>query len=134
MLPTKLYEALPYVYIAAGVTVLLSYSSWVALVCALLLTLAGAVVWILRSDNRRSDIRGARFKYGGSLPFWCYEMLPFACVMAALLVFAVSSNMYFYPFAMILLGVGTHVWLLRGSYRKHQRPQQKLQPLRYHQR
>ena len=134
MLPTKLYEALPYVYIATGVAVLLSYSSWLALVCALLLTLAGAVVWILRSDNRRSDIRGARFKYGGWLPFWLYEMLPFACVMTALLVFAVSSNMYFYPFAMILLGVGTHVWLLRGSYRKHQRPQQKLQPLRYHQR
>lgn len=134
MLPSKLYEALPYVYIGTGVAVLLNYGNWLAVVCALLLTLAGAVVWILRSDNRRSDVKGARYKYGGKLPFWYYEMLPFLCVMSALFVFSVSKNMYFYPFAMMLLGVGTHLWLLRGSYRKHQRPQQKLQPLKYHQR
>ncbi len=131
MLPSKLYEVLPYAYIATGVAVLLSYDNWLAVVCALLLTFAGAVVWILRSDNRRSDMKGARYKYGGVMPFWLYEMLPFACVMSALCVFAVSGNMYFYPFAMILLGVGTHLWLLRGSYRKHQRPQPKLQPLKY---
>ncbi|MEH8018723.1 hypothetical protein MN202_15890 [Rheinheimera muenzenbergensis] len=134
MLPSKLYEALPYVYIGTGVAVLLNYGNWLAVVCALLLTLAGAVIWILRSDNRRSDVKGARYKYGGKLPFWYYEMLPFLCVMSALFVFSVSKNMYFYPFAMMLLGVGTHLWLLRGSYRKHQRPQQKLQPLKYHQR
>lgn len=131
MLPGKLYESLPYAYIASGVAVLLADNSLMAVSCSLLLIFAGAVVWILRSDNRRSDIHGARYKYGGSLPFWWYEMTPFACVMLAMLVFSVSENMYVYPFAVLLLGSGTHMWLLRSSYRKHQRPQVKLQPLRY---
>lgn len=134
MLPSKMYEALPYFYLATAVVVLLNYSDYLAVVCAMLLMIAGAVVWILRSDHRRSDIKGARYKYGGRLPFWFYEMLPFNCVMGALVLFAVSDNMYLYPFAMILLGVGMHLWLLRTSYRKHLRPQPKLQPLKFQQR
>lgn len=129
MLPTKIYEILPYGYVATGGSVMLSVESWLALTSGLLIMLAGAVIWVLRSDNRRSDMRNAREKYGGILPFWFYEMLPFGYFILALLLFTASSNMYFYPSAMVLLIVGLQLWLLRGSYRKHQRPALKLRPL-----
>ncbi|HEY0921018.1 hypothetical protein [Rheinheimera pacifica] len=131
MLPAKLYETLPYAYIAAGSAILLGINSWLAVVSGLLIVFAGAVIWVLRSDNRRSDIKGARNKYGGVLPFWFYEMLPFSYCIVAMLLFTGSDNMYFYPSAMIMLVVGMQLWLLRSSYRKHQRPVPvKTRPLR----
>ncbi|SEH60475.1 hypothetical protein SAMN05660691_00466 [Rheinheimera pacifica] len=131
MLPAKLYETLPYAYIAVGSAILLGINSWLAVVSGLLMVFAGAVIWVLRSDNRRSDIKGARNKYGGVLPFWFYEMLPFSYCIVAMLLFTGSDNMYFYPSAMIMLVVGMQLWLLRSSYRKHQRPVPvKTRPLR----
>ncbi|MBZ9612519.1 hypothetical protein [Rheinheimera maricola] len=131
MLPMKLYEILPYGYVAAGSSVMLSVESWLALVSGLLIMIAGAVIWVLRSDNRRSDMRNAREKYGGVLPFWLYELLPFSYFILALLLFSATSNMYVYPSAMILMIVGLQLWLLRGSYRKHSRPKIALRPVRY---
>lgn len=132
MLPAKLYEAVPYIYIAIGSAILLAINSWLAIASGLLIVFAGAVIWILRSDNRRSDIKGARNKYGGVLPFWCYEILPFSYCIVAILLFTGSGNMYFYPSAMIMLLVGMQLWLLRSSYRKHQRPVPvKAGPLRF---
>ena len=131
MLPTKLYEALPYTYVASGIGIMLSSPLLLATAAGCLLALAGAVVWVLRSENRRSDIRNARQKYGGVLPYWCYELLPFSYSMLALLLFVHSDNLYLYPFAMILLVLGIQLWMLRRSYRKHQRPVMALnRPLR----
>lgn len=122
MLPEKVYEVLPFAYVAAGVGMMVGFESWLLLVSGMLMAGAGAVIWILRSDNRRSDIKGASEKYGGVLPFWLYEMLPFSYFMIALTLFVVSNNTYIYPFAMILLVIGVQLWGLRSSYRKHQRP------------
>lgn len=131
MLPTKLYEILPYGYFATGSSVMLNVESWLALLSSLLIMLAGAVIWVLRSDNRRSDVRNARAKYGGELPFWFYELLPFSYFILALLLFSATSNVYVYPSAMILMIIGLQLWLLRGSYRKHHRPEIKLRPARF---
>jgi 4-hydroxybenzoate polyprenyltransferase len=130
MIPDKIYEVLPYAYVAVGSAVMLATNAWLLVVCGFLMVCAGAVVWVLRSDNRRSDIKAASSKYGGVLPFWCYELLPFSYFMLALLLFALSNNIYFYPSAMILLVIGMQLWLLRGSYRKHQRPVLHTRPLR----
>ena len=130
MVPNQIYEVLPYAYVSGGSAVMLITDNWLVVVCGFLLVLSGAVVWVLRSDNRRSDIKDARNKYGGVLSFWCYELLPFSYFMLALLLFALSSNVYIYPSAMILLVIGMQLWLLRGSYRKHQRPLMHVRPLR----
>lgn len=130
MVPDKIYEFLPYVYVVTGSAVMLATNAWLIAICGFLLVFAGAVIWVLRSDNRRSDIKDARNKYGGVLPFWCYELLPFSYFMLALLLFALSNNIYIYPSAMILLVIGMQLWLLRGSYRKHQRPPMHARPLR----
>lgn len=131
MLPAKLYEAIPYTYVAVGSAMILAFDKWLALLSGLLIAGAGAVIWVLRSDHRRSDIKNARQKYGGVLPFWLYEMLPFTYAMSALCLFMLSNNIYLYPFAMLLLVIGVQLWLLRSSYRKHQRPAvAKVRPLR----
>lgn len=131
MWPEKVYEVLPYAYVSAGVAVMVSFDSVLAFAAGALMAAAGAVVWVLRSDNRRSDIKNAREKYGGVLPFWLYELLPFSYFMLAVMLFTGSDNVYFYPFAMILLVIGVQLWLLRSSYRKHQRPLPvKVKPLR----
>lgn len=131
MWPEKVYEVLPYAYVAAGIGVMVGVDSVLAFAAGAVMAAAGAVVWVLRSDHRRSDIKNAREKYGGVLPFWLYELLPFSYFMLAVMLFAGSDNMYFYPFAMILLVIGVQLWLLRSSYRKHQRPVAvKVKPLR----
>lgn len=122
MLPEKMYEMVPYAYVGSGIGIMLGFDSWYTLLAGVLMAAAGAVVWVLRSDHRRSDIKDARHKYGGVLPFWLYELLPFSYFMLALLLFVVSDNVYLYPFAMILLVIGVQLWGLRSSYRKHQRP------------
>jgi hypothetical protein len=122
MLPGKVYEVLPFAYVGIGISVMVGFESWLTVISGILIIAAGAVIWVLRSDNRRSDIKGAREKYGGVLPFWLYELLPFGYFILALALFVVSDNIYLYPFAMILLVIGVQLWGLRSSYRKHQRP------------
>ena len=120
MVPGKVYEILPYAYIAAGVTVPLLLKSWLGLFSGVLLMVLGAVVWVMRSDNRRSD--GFRNHNHGSMPFWLYECLPFSYGIAAVLIFMLSENIYLFPSAAILLVVGLQLWFMRGLYRKHIKP------------
>jgi hypothetical protein len=122
MLPVKVYEVLPFAYVGIGIGIMVGFESWLMLISGMLIAAAGAVIWILRSNNRRSDIKGAREKYGGALPFWVYELLPFSYFILALMLFVVSDNIYLYPFAMIMLVIGVQLWGLRSSYRRHQRP------------
>jgi len=131
MWPEKVYEVMPYAYVSAGIGVIISFDSVLTRVAGVLMACSGAVIWILRSNSRRSDIKNAREKYGGVLPFWLYELLPFSYFILAVMLFATSENIYFYPFAMILLVIGVQLWVLRSSYRKHQRPVPvKVKPLR----
>ena len=42
MLPAKLYEALPYTYVAVGSAMMLAFDKWLALLSGLLIAGAGA--------------------------------------------------------------------------------------------
>jgi hypothetical protein len=126
MLPYRLYESLPYLYMLLGVVVLLWLDNVLAAFSALLLITAGALVWILRSDHRRADLAKGIHRQG-RWPFWFYELQPFVYASAGLLLWRFSSNMYFYPSAMILMVVGLQIWLMRGIHRQHQPAKTKLQ-------
>lgn len=133
MLPGKVYEVLPYVYIIGGIGAMVYFDTWLAMIPGVYIAMAGAVIWVLRSNNRRSDIKDAMNKYGGTLPFWLYELLPFVYVVFSILLIVLSDNVYLYPFAVILIGMGAQLWMLRRSYRKHQRPVspiKKFNPMR----
>ncbi|MDX1538964.1 hypothetical protein [Arsukibacterium sp.] len=83
-----------------------------------LLFLAGALVWIVRSEHRREDDVFAERK-NGPVPFWGYELLPFVCLVSALAIFILPFNHFYYPSAVILLIVGVQLWLTRNMQRRH---------------
>jgi hypothetical protein len=89
-----------------------------------LLIVAGALVWILRSDHRRRDLHNESSRHG-TLPFWLYELQPFMYVTGGLLLWQTSDNQYFYPSALVLIVVGLQIWLMRNSQRRHQVPQHR---------
>ena len=57
MLPILLYEVLPLVYLFGGTILLVFGQSALVLVSATLFYCAGAFIWIMRSENRRTDSR-----------------------------------------------------------------------------
>jgi hypothetical protein len=126
MLPNRVYELLPYVYISTGVLAMSMLGHFVAVISGLILIIAGALVWILRSDHRRGDLSNS-FSSKGSLLFWLYEMQPFVYATGGLLLWQLSSNRYVYPSALVLIVIGLQIWLMRNSHRKHQAPSRQNQ-------
>ncbi len=122
MLPNRVYEVLPYSYICLGTLSMLLLDHYVAVMSGVVLIVAGALVWILRSDHRRRDINNQSSRHG-TLPFWLYELQPFIYATVGLLLWQTSNNQYFYPSALVLIVVGLQIWLMRNSQRRHQIPQ-----------
>lgn len=118
MLPTKIYEPLPYSYMLAGIVSMVLVPSLLGVLSGALLFLAGALVWIVRSEHRREDDVFAERK-NGPVPFWGYELLPFVCLVSALAIFILPFNHFYYPSAVILLIVGVQLWLTRNMQRRH---------------
>ncbi len=121
MLPNRVYEVLPYLYISTGAIAMSVLGNYVAVLSGLILIIAGALVWILRSDHRRGDLNHSAIHHG-SIPFWLYELQPFVYATGGLLLWQLSSNKYLYPSALVLIVVGMQIWLMRNSQRKHQSP------------
>ena len=121
MLPNRLYEGLPYIYISTGAVAMSVLGNLMAVLSGVILIVAGALVWILRSDHRRGDIKQSS-AHQGSIPFWLYELQPFIYATGGLLLWQTSSNQYLYPSALVLVVVGLQIWLMRNSQRKHQPP------------
>jgi hypothetical protein len=118
MLPFLLYESLPYLYLTSGFAVILLAELGFSIISGLLFITAGAMVWILRSDHRRSDNSNAA-RLQGRLPFWVYELMPFALCTFGLLLGRWGQNPYFYPSALIFVVIGLQLWLMRGIQRQH---------------
>jgi len=86
MLPTLLYEALPLIYLSSGSVMLTIGQSTLTLAAAVLLFFAGAFIWIMRSENRRTDHRvGPAHKFI-FLPETLYEFKPFFYLFIGLLL------------------------------------------------
>lgn len=54
MLPRPIYEALPFVYVVAGIITLVSNNSVTTLFSGILLAIAGITVFVLRRNYRTS--------------------------------------------------------------------------------
>jgi len=117
MLPQRIYESLPYAYVSFGLAILCSVKNPYAFSSALLFIAAGAIVWVVRSEHRRTRHR-LSVQVHGMLPFWCYELLPFSYLTLGLSLFAYSENTMMYPSAVILTVIGLQVWTLRALQRR----------------
>ena len=103
MLPILLYEPLPLIYLCGGATLLATGENGLLLMSASLFYWAGALIWVIRSKNRRTDVlasRGYPTHKFLLFPESLYEFRPF-----------------FYSFIGILLLriTGQTIWLVTGS-------------------
>ncbi|MFM5092493.1 hypothetical protein ACEUCJ_02040 [Aeromonas rivipollensis] len=79
MLPSAIYEPLPFVYLGGGL-LLLGFSGHPALLLAgLSLYLAGSLIWFKRGAYRRLDKQ--RQPHQRDWPQWVYESRPFALIL-----------------------------------------------------
>tara|TARA_B100001059_G_scaffold109412_1_gene109294 strand:+ start:51816 stop:52148 length:333 start_codon:yes stop_codon:yes gene_type:complete len=104
----------------AGLISMVLLPSLLGMMSGTLLFMAGALVWIVRSEHRREDDVFAERKKG-PVPFWGYELLPFVCLLSALIIFTMPFSQLYYPSAVILLIVGVQLWLTRNLQRRHRR-------------
>lgn len=84
-LPKAVYEPLPYLYFALSIFIIVQQSHWVLALSALLFYLAGCVVLIKRSENRRKDTQRKTLNHF-RLPVTLYEFLPFIYIACAVAV------------------------------------------------
>lgn len=116
MLSKPVYEALPYCYVAIGSVTLLLLDQPLAQLSAVIIYLLGSKVYMLRSNNRRTDAKKRRKK--GWIPSPLYEHIPALCLLIAILLSKLNSKAA--PvFALCLCSYGLYVFFRRLSYRKH---------------
>jgi len=125
MLPTLLYEALPLIYIASGSVMLTTGQSSLTLAAAVLLYFAGAFIWIMRSENRRTDRRTGPSHKFIFLPEALYEFKPFFYLFIGLLL--IRNEVFLIAGALIIF------WALfceirRSRNRKHQNRHEHKNP------
>ena len=117
MLPKFIYESLAYINLSIGVAeICFFHSFWTAFSGAMFFG-AGAVMWVLRSDNRRKDTRTkARYQYKRGREL--YEIKPFFYIVFGLLVtnWIDTPTLHLAGAAVALFGF--YVLLKRGIYRR----------------
>lgn len=110
MLPAFVYESLPKIYLVCGLLLLLQASSPLVLLAGSLVYLAAALVWSMRSGNRRTDITIYPDKHL-FLPDSLYELKPFVYGALALLLWRVPQQQWWQ-----LLSLTLGAWALLSLY------------------
>lgn len=122
MLPTLLYEALPLVYLIGGAAMLSSNQDPLILVSALIFYCAGAVVWVMRSENRRTDHHAYPAHKLFFLPERLYEFIPFIHLLIGLWLLRNNSQWLIVIFGSLLIVWALFCELKRHQSRRHNRP------------
>lgn len=115
MLPKTIYESLPYMYIGGGASEVVYLDSFLANFSGVLLYLAGAMVWVLRSNHRRRDSEETRKK--ATLPETFYEFFPFISIGAGIALYSATDSWMFYPSAILFVAAGLQALALRSIHR-----------------
>ena len=84
MLPSAIYEPLPFAYMGSGLLLLGVAEQPGLLLAGLAFYLAGSLAWFRRSAHRRIDKSLPARKQGW--PLWLYEIRPFALILLGLLM------------------------------------------------
>jgi len=129
MLSRPVYEALPYVYITAGIEVIFAIGTPLAWLAGGLLYATGAYVWILRANVREREVNPAYRPRG--MPRTLYEATPFLYLFAGLtclFLFFHYRGEQSLPLtlaaAWMFIGAGAGSWLLRTLNRRYHKRRQ----------
>lgn len=115
MLPTAIYEPLPFFYLGSGLSFLWLSEQPVLLLAGLALYLAGSLTWFRRGNHRRQDKQ--RQPHQRSWPLWLYESRPFALILLGVLMLRLSTHPVFLIPALIWCLLGGRQLLLRHHHR-----------------
>ncbi|MEI8600517.1 hypothetical protein P4S55_05090 [Shewanella sp. PP-Sp27a-2] len=120
MLTKPLYEILPFGYMALGSSSFIALDINYALVAATIVFVLGARIYVMRSQNRRTD--SVRRRKSGYLPEMIYNFLPFIYLIAALAIFKFLPKDLYPILAICLLSYGLYILVRRSLYRRHKLP------------
>ncbi|MFM5585898.1 hypothetical protein ACET65_02675 [Aeromonas rivipollensis] len=121
MLPSAIYEPLPFLYLGCGLLLLSLAGQPALLLAGLALYLAGSLVWFRRSAHRRPD--KSRQTRRQAWPHWLYESRPFALILLGVLMLRLATHPVFLAPACI--------WCLLGGYQLLQRHHHRFMPARF---
>lgn len=121
MLPASVYEPLPKLYLIAGLVLLLQATSPLVLLAGSLLYLAAALIWIMRSTQRRTDITIYPDKTL-FLPDGLYELKPFVFGALALLLWRIPPQQWWQLLAVTLGSWSLISLYLRARHRHCRQP------------
>lgn len=110
MLPKVVYELMPYGYMSVGVAEISYFKTLLTTTSGLLFFVAGALIWILRSNHRRTDPVVNR-KNANNQSF--YEMKPFLLIAGSVLVYTWVNTAMVLPAAALTAAIGTYLLLAR---------------------
>ncbi len=125
MLSRPVYEILPYAYLAAGCVGLVALDLGPAQLFAGLLYLAGAFVWVMRSNYRRADLRrNGKWQRSSDVsrvrvPNRVYELFPFVILGLAVWLLSFADTPFKAVPALMLIGYSAWVIVRRIHYRQH---------------
>lgn len=112
--PQLVYELQPYAYLGSGVGLLTTQQHWILIACGALLFGAGALVWCLRSINRRKDTYKDKINLK-DLDF--YELKPFILLLLGFILLSLNLGYWYQAPAMLCCVVGAFIWSMRYSRR-----------------
>ena len=115
ILPKALYEILPYGYMSAGVAEIGYFKTFISTGSGLLFFMAGALIWVLRSNHRRTDPKAARKSLDHNQSM--YELKPFICIAISVLMFTWVNNWVALPVAAMFSLFGLYVLVQRSVNR-----------------
>lgn len=115
MLPSAIYEPLPFLYLGSGLLLLSLAGQPALLLAGLAFYLAGSLAWFRRSAHRRPDKSRQPRRRGW--PQWLYESRPFALILLGLLLLRLATHPIFLAPAFIWCLLGGYQLLLRHHHR-----------------
>lgn len=117
MFPKGVYEVLPYTYMSVGVVEIGFVESMLATLSGVVLFFAGALVWVMRSNARRTDPESTR-KHNESGQV-LYELKPFILIILGAMVLTYFNHWMVYPVATLVCLLGLYIIMIRNTHRHH---------------
>ncbi|MFO6423084.1 hypothetical protein [Motilimonas sp. KMU-193] len=120
MLSKMTYELLPMTYLVAGVGSISMLETSYGIIAGTILYSVGALVWVMRSNYRRTDQRRQPRRSLFLLPEWLYEFIPFLLIACAAFIIQLSHQFAATIAATLLTLYAMHKLYLRYQHRRHE--------------
>ncbi len=120
MLSKMTYELLPITYLVTGLGSISMLETSYGIIAGSILYSVGALIWVMRSNYRRTDERRHPKRSLVVLPEWLYEFIPFVLIGCAAFIIQLSHQLAATISATLLTLYALHKLYLRYQHRRHE--------------